>query len=93
VAEGGRGALFGYAMITGNERQEPIARGSEVESIVERAAGLGSVSPLIVGFLSLEKGGERGPLRQGDLVTASALKDAGMALRPLRPAAMSIREE
>jgi hypothetical protein len=53
VAQGPKAALFGYASITGNERQGLIERYGEVRAIVDREASVAASAPLLVGFLSL----------------------------------------
>ena len=134
VAQGPQAALFGYAVVTGNERQPPIADFERVARLVRARSEVASASPLLTGYLSLVPDGEReerciafgidgadagprglgfalepgstlprpgevlvsdsfarklggkgGPaLRRGDIVTAAALKDAGLGLKPLR---------
>jgi ABC-type lipoprotein release transport system permease subunit len=53
VARGPKAALFGYASITGNERQGLIDRYDEVRAIVDRESSVAASAPLLVGFLSL----------------------------------------
>jgi ABC-type lipoprotein release transport system permease subunit len=134
VAEGPSAALFGYAVITGNERQTALAREGEVRAILGRRAEIASIAPLLTGYLDLVpaegqderciafgvdaeglgprginfrlKAGSRLPgpgeillsssfaarlsaesgraLLPGDILTASALKDAGLGVKALK---------
>lgn len=59
VAQGPKAALFGYASITGNERQGLIDRYGEVRAIVDREDSVAASAPLLVGFLSLYPAEER----------------------------------
>jgi ABC-type transport system, involved in lipoprotein release, permease component len=134
VAQGPSAALFGYAVITGNERQDSLREAGRARAIVKASGYVDRCSPLLCGYLELVRGegrdergiafgideGQPGPsglgyalepgsrlpgrdeilvsvaaakrlagadgkaLALGDIVTAAALKDAGMGLRPLR---------
>jgi hypothetical protein len=133
IAQGKEAAVFGNAVVTGNERQDTIVDFDRVEEL----AGVASSGPLVTGYLSIVAADEReerciafgidaaravvddagglgfalepgsrlpgageilvsgslarrlgaggtSPLRAGDVVTAAALKEAGLGLKPLR---------
>jgi ABC-type transport system, involved in lipoprotein release, permease component len=58
VAQGRSAALFGYAVSTGNERQQPIEEYDRIEALALAAPGVASADPLLVGELSLFADGE-----------------------------------